>query len=879
MTDNLTLYCLVDGEPVKDAFKIRDIPSSHDVDDLKDAIVRKKPNDFRDVDANKLSLSCVSIHDDGTIHDKTELNNPRALLSTLFAASPDDNTYIIVQRPPQAQASVLTRVSAPRSAHPWDRSRSVSPIQLKSVPVDLIEKELAVVLKGVDHHHINHAVDPKAVESSQRKRLGPFYKRTLPYHNSATETSLVMLGLELDKQARTSNGETLCSIVEDDIGKFSGHRVVAMVAPSGSGKTATVIDLAAKHFVVYSTCCSPGHTVSPDFKDPNFVTLAKDVERIYMKRTEREPRTLHELLDLDSNVKALAGERVELEFLARFLFLQLLLNDNPDLEPIQFFREQTTGGASTICEFVQVLREYNRLAIQYMLDDVQTKLQSLLVPKRLGLVIALDEAQVAVTHILSGKLLSPSALMKSSDVLFDSNNQIRSNFRRGFLTPLSATLSNMQATLVILGTALTLQVADPVYMAIAKPTNFSRITDFPQFDENDVDKILADLVDMSDCEIPPAKRRKLRGRARFSVDVVKRLATPCSSQDSKQAALVDAVDKSIEHTTNGLRVGVRTILERDNTGEAARLLSRMVLAYHLQDAKISFSSQQQVDFVDKALCRLRPHSDDIHLILDEPMVVEAVEAELRASCKDPSFLEYMDELYRIVTNFGMASTSKGDGLEPLVRRSLQRFNGYRLVDLPFLRGVALPKWCDDLNLQIDGINTANGFGYTDSGIAADLAFLADRPPNKMLIANFGTRPNGAWFFSDNQYAGSLAIKFYSNSVPQKKHNENETSSDIRACFLKTNGTESKNLAGIRRAYVGTGTPSNLRGILRIHLEFPDVDLGMPATHVKTNPATGDEDVMVYINLLNMDDFFFEGISEHKDDMVWLKKLIRFVCQK
>ncbi|KAG9064895.1 hypothetical protein KI688_003157 [Linnemannia hyalina] len=78
---------------------LENIPLSNDVDDLKDAIVRRKSNEFCNVNANNLTFCRVSIHDDGTIRDKTELNNPRALLSTLFAASPDYNTYIIVQRP------------------------------------------------------------------------------------------------------------------------------------------------------------------------------------------------------------------------------------------------------------------------------------------------------------------------------------------------------------------------------------------------------------------------------------------------------------------------------------------------------------------------------------------------------------------------------------------------------------------------------------------------------------------------------------------------------------------------------------------------------------------------------------------------------------
>ncbi|KAI9597360.1 hypothetical protein BDF19DRAFT_434822 [Syncephalis fuscata] len=360
----------------------------------------------------------------------------------------------------------------------------------------------------------------------------------------------------------------------------------------------------------------------------------------------------------------------------------------------------------------------------------------------------------------------------------------------------------------------------------------------------------------------------LTGRSRFSVDVINHLAASCAFKGSKQAILDHAIDKSIKHTINGLRAKIRAILANDQAGGIARLLSRMVLAYHLHD---------QSDFVDKALCKLRPHSDGIHLIMDEPIVVEAVQEELKALGKDPVFSEYMDQFNRIIANFGIASTSKGDALEPLVRRSLQRFNGYRLVDLPFLQGVTLPTWCSNFQLQIDEIKTANGFGYTGNGVRADLAFLTECPPNKMLIANNGTRPDGVWFFSDKRYAGSLAIKLYSNRLKQSTHYSNKTSSNIRNCFLKQDGINvNPSLTGVRRDFKASGTPSNLRGILRIHLEFPGVEGGNPVTHIKKNPATGIEDVMVYINLLNLDDFFFEGIAENKDDMAKLKKLIKFV---
>jgi hypothetical protein len=83
-----------------------------------------------------------------------------------------------------------------------------------------------------------------------------------------------------------------------------------------------------------------------------------------------------------------------------YFFLHFLLNNKPDLEPQKFFREQTTRGVSTIRELFKGLREYDSLTVQYMLDVVQTKLHAHLDPRRHGLAIALDEAQVAATSVV-----------------------------------------------------------------------------------------------------------------------------------------------------------------------------------------------------------------------------------------------------------------------------------------------------------------------------------------------------------------------------------------------------------------------------------------------------------------------------------------------
>ncbi|KAF9379757.1 hypothetical protein BGX21_002555, partial [Mortierella sp. AD011] len=244
-----------------------------DVLDLKKRIKAEKSNQFSDVDADQLTLWRVSIAVASidkrkpvvlNEHDTAIELDPTDDISDVFKVTPPKKTiHIIVQRPPP-------------------------------------EAELTDILRGVSYNHTTRTADPKEVETSQREKLGRFYKRPLPYHETAENISLVMLGLELDKQAKTSEGETLREIVDKDVGRSSDLRVVAMVAPSGSGKTATVIDLASKHFVIYTVCCIPGPSISLGFQDPNFLQLSTDVESIYRDVIQRNQGSLLDAVDNDS---------------------------------------------------------------------------------------------------------------------------------------------------------------------------------------------------------------------------------------------------------------------------------------------------------------------------------------------------------------------------------------------------------------------------------------------------------------------------------------------------------------------------------------------------------------------------------------------------
>ena len=204
----------------------------------------------------------------------------------------------------------------------------------------------------------------------------------------------------------------------------------------------------------------------------------------------------------------------------------------------------------------------------------------------------MDEAHIAGNHILAGKLISPSALSRNEKIL-DHKKRLEKRYQRGFLTPLCATLSHMRATLVVLGTSLSLSDADHVHTAISKHTNFRRITNFPSINEQDVNNLLKKAIDLSGCEIPPDKRKRLIGRPRFAASVIVQLMesdTNKSDTNTKQEVLNCAVDSAINQAKIDLKSRICNLLTNDKTGNVAHLLSRMVLAYKFHNGKILFQN-------------------------------------------------------------------------------------------------------------------------------------------------------------------------------------------------------------------------------------------------------------------------------------------------
>ncbi|KAK3837361.1 MAG: hypothetical protein J3R72DRAFT_356851, partial [Linnemannia gamsii] len=105
-----TLFCLLDGETTSRAFAV-DIEPTESVYDLKELIKVAKRPALNDIGAMYLTLWKVFIPDDSrgsnlaitmdALDDdgKTKLW-PMHDISKIFAEKPDENTYILVQRPP-----------------------------------------------------------------------------------------------------------------------------------------------------------------------------------------------------------------------------------------------------------------------------------------------------------------------------------------------------------------------------------------------------------------------------------------------------------------------------------------------------------------------------------------------------------------------------------------------------------------------------------------------------------------------------------------------------------------------------------------------------------------------------------------------------------
>jgi len=112
MAETLSLFCVVEGQPLSEAFKIT-IPLTADVADLRVAIKAEKAITFFDVDADTIILWSVSIpnEDDDdepimlvNVPEKKKLRGA-SKLSKVFPKKPSDEMIHIIVQPPSLQGN------------------------------------------------------------------------------------------------------------------------------------------------------------------------------------------------------------------------------------------------------------------------------------------------------------------------------------------------------------------------------------------------------------------------------------------------------------------------------------------------------------------------------------------------------------------------------------------------------------------------------------------------------------------------------------------------------------------------------------------------------------------------------------------------------
>jgi hypothetical protein len=107
MATIITLFCMVHGDPVQRAFEI-DISNDKSVSCLKDEIKKKKENDFRDIDADKLTLWKVDIPDgdEDAVKNLFKDNKTNGVMlrpiwkiSKWFSKLDGEHIHVVIERP------------------------------------------------------------------------------------------------------------------------------------------------------------------------------------------------------------------------------------------------------------------------------------------------------------------------------------------------------------------------------------------------------------------------------------------------------------------------------------------------------------------------------------------------------------------------------------------------------------------------------------------------------------------------------------------------------------------------------------------------------------------------------------------------------------
>ncbi|KAI8355057.1 hypothetical protein B0O80DRAFT_52621 [Mortierella sp. GBAus27b] len=248
LTDKkLTLFCLVEGEATGNAFPVS-TSSAATVGELKDLIKTETANQFSDVDANQLTLwkVCRAITDNeelpillDRLNEKKKLGQADELSDVFEEKPPKKTIHVIVQRPPQVHAPVLSgsRPSTPLSG---DLHTDIKRITDKFFAPGPIANFLDAFVKGEGSLPTTSGSIHGLPRAWRRKLTTP----------SETRPSLLFMDLPdpliPDSKSRNNAAKSILELTKDN---NLGH--IPVFGVSGCGKTRAVIELLSLHWGFY----------------------------------------------------------------------------------------------------------------------------------------------------------------------------------------------------------------------------------------------------------------------------------------------------------------------------------------------------------------------------------------------------------------------------------------------------------------------------------------------------------------------------------------------------------------------------------------------------------------------------------------------------
>ncbi|KAI8361002.1 hypothetical protein B0O80DRAFT_422126 [Mortierella sp. GBAus27b] len=248
--------------------------SASTVGELKDLIKTKKTPEFDDLAADKLTLwkVCIAITDEelpillDRLNEKKKLG-PATRISKVFTEElPEETVHIVVQRPPQVRAPVLSgsRPSTPLSG---DLHTDIKRITDKFFAPGPIANFLDAFVKGEGSLPTTSGSIHGLPRAWRRKYL------------TASETQPSLLFMDLpdplipDSESRNNAAESILELVKDN-----SQGLIPVFGVSGCGKTRAVIELLSLHWGFYFNASND------DWGSNDMMTVRSAVQRFLNDR-------------------------------------------------------------------------------------------------------------------------------------------------------------------------------------------------------------------------------------------------------------------------------------------------------------------------------------------------------------------------------------------------------------------------------------------------------------------------------------------------------------------------------------------------------------------------------------------------------------------